>query len=159
LTPCLLEYTTSLVDGEPRHHSQHHDSVANTEPRAFTTVRRLTTPSVPVAIPRQAPSHISSLSRAFSGLSIRPTSVFSTSMVRPSIGPASVTASAISQQLAAVQTREFSSSAMLCGPRDTYNPSRRVQKRRHGYLARLKTKAGRDILKRRRLKGRRDLSW
>ncbi|RMZ89241.1 hypothetical protein DV736_g3540, partial [Chaetothyriales sp. CBS 134916] len=56
----------------------------------------------------------------------------------------------------------FSTSAALQGYRrrmDTYSPSRRVQKRRHGYLARLKTKSGRNILKRRQLKGKRFLSW
>jgi large subunit ribosomal protein L34 len=42
---------------------------------------------------------------------------------------------------------------------DTFSPSRRVQKRRHGYLARLRTRSGRAILKRRMLKGRKYLSW
>lgn len=58
--------------------------------------------------------------------------------------------------------RSFSTTTALLGYRrrsDTYNPSRRVQKRRHGYLARLKSKGGQAILKRRKLKGRRDLSW
>jgi len=45
-----------------------------------------------------------------------------------------------------------------CGPRRTYNPSNRVRKRRHGFLVRLNTRNGRKILKRRRAKGRRDLS-
>ncbi|KAL4798922.1 ribosomal protein L34-domain-containing protein [Aspergillus venezuelensis] len=57
------------------------------------------------------------------------------------------------------QTRSFSASAAPGAPRKTYNPSRRVQKRRHGFLARLRTKNGREILKRRRAKGRKALSW
>ncbi|KAL4944900.1 hypothetical protein BDV06DRAFT_186085 [Aspergillus oleicola] len=66
--------------------------------------------------------------------------------------------SAISQ-LQTSQTRSFSASAALGAPRNTYNPSRRVQKRRHGFLARLRSKGGQKILKRRRAKGRKFLSW
>jgi len=44
------------------------------------------------------------------------------------------------------------------GPRDTYNPSHRVRKRRHGFLSRVKTRKGTATLKRRRLKGRATLS-
>ncbi|PGH07701.1 ribosomal protein L34 [Blastomyces parvus] len=55
--------------------------------------------------------------------------------------------------------RPFSASAALGAKRNTYNPSRRVQKRRHGFLARLKSTSGRKILARRRAKGRKYLSW
>ncbi|KAL1302223.1 hypothetical protein AAFC00_002648 [Neodothiora populina] len=45
------------------------------------------------------------------------------------------------------------------GPkRDTFDPSHRVRKRRHGFLARLKSRTGRNLLKRRRLKRRSTLS-
>ncbi|KAL3429506.1 ribosomal protein L34-domain-containing protein [Aspergillus tetrazonus] len=57
------------------------------------------------------------------------------------------------------QVRSFSASASLGGKRATYNPSRRVQKRRHGFLARLRSKSGQKILARRRAKGRKSLSW
>ncbi|KAF3403095.1 hypothetical protein DPV78_004356 [Talaromyces pinophilus] len=57
------------------------------------------------------------------------------------------------------QIRSFSASASLAGKRATYRPSRLVQKRRHGFLARLRTRTGRKIIMRRRLKGRKDLSW
>jgi len=57
------------------------------------------------------------------------------------------------------QTRYFSASTSLAAKRNTYNPSRRVQKRRHGFLARLRSRGGRKILMRRRAKGRRWLSW
>ncbi|PGH32884.1 ribosomal protein L34 [[Emmonsia] crescens] len=56
-------------------------------------------------------------------------------------------------------SRPFSSSAALGAKRNTFNPSRRVQKRRHGFLARLKTHSGRKILARRRARGRKYLSW
>lgn len=42
--------------------------------------------------------------------------------------------------------------------RDTYNPSHRVRKRRHGFLARLRSRTGRKILRRRRAKGRNTMS-
>ena len=42
--------------------------------------------------------------------------------------------------------------------RDTFNPSHIVRKRRHGFLSRLRTRNGRAVLKRRRLKGRNTLS-
>jgi large subunit ribosomal protein L34 len=45
-----------------------------------------------------------------------------------------------------------------CGPRDTYNPSQLVRKRRHGFLSRIRTKKGRALLMRRLKKGRWNLS-
>jgi large subunit ribosomal protein L34 len=45
-----------------------------------------------------------------------------------------------------------------CGPRDTYNPSHIVRKRRHGFLSRIRTKKGRKLLMRRIKKGRWNLS-
>ena len=45
-----------------------------------------------------------------------------------------------------------------CGPRDTYSPSHFKRKRRVGFLARIRTRSGRNVLKARRLKGRKSLS-
>ncbi|KAK9845489.1 hypothetical protein WJX81_007811 [Elliptochloris bilobata] len=45
-----------------------------------------------------------------------------------------------------------------CNTKRTYQPSNLVRKRRHGFLARLRTKGGRDVIVRRLRKGRRKIT-
>lgn len=106
------------------------------------------TPSFPLRTFSSAISSSSPIQQALR----RPSTTTTQSLLRTSLsGAAPGSGSA--------QTRSFSASASLAGKRTTYNPSRRVQKRRHGFLARLRTRAGRKILKNRKAKGRKYLSW
>jgi large subunit ribosomal protein L34 len=43
-------------------------------------------------------------------------------------------------------------------PKQTYQPKKRQRSREHGFMKRMASKAGRNVLKRRRAKGRAQLS-
>ncbi|PGH15702.1 ribosomal protein L34 [Helicocarpus griseus UAMH5409] len=149
-------------------------------PRAATSL--FSAKSILETLPRQTPSSLlsKSQSRSFSHLlsqqrrlpaHSQPTTSPQPSLFRLSLQQQQPTVTTITAQSTNIpslpsaltstvgSTRQFSASAALGGKRDTYNPSRRVQKRRHGFLARLKSPTGRKILARRRAKGRKYLSW
>jgi len=46
----------------------------------------------------------------------------------------------------------------LTMPKRTYQPKKLKRKRKHGYLALSKTRSGKNLIKRRRLKGRKRLA-
>ncbi|TVY13256.1 50S ribosomal protein L34 [Lachnellula arida] len=103
--------------------------------------------------------------RTFSSLpSLRPTLTSlrrnpTTSTTTPSI-PTDPDASATTAILPlSISTHpSMAATQIRCAARNTFSPSHFVRKRRHGFLARLKSRTGRMILKRRRAKKRSSLS-
>ena len=43
-------------------------------------------------------------------------------------------------------------------PKRTYQPNKKRAKKKHGYMIRMETKSGRNVIKKRRLKGREKLT-
>ncbi|KAH6711262.1 hypothetical protein BKA61DRAFT_112374 [Leptodontidium sp. MPI-SDFR-AT-0119] len=70
--------------------------------------------------------------------------------------PAICSSSGILANISAL--RAFSTTPVLGAPRDTFDPSHFVRKRRHGFLSRIRTRKGRALLKRRKAKKRSTLS-
>ncbi|CAK7230823.1 hypothetical protein SBRCBS47491_007718 [Sporothrix bragantina] len=116
--------------------------------------------------------------RAFSVLPrLRPTMGPSMAVFRPAVAPSTVsttmTSTTTASREAIAATADLVAlpsisrhpalsgfaSQIRCGPRPTMaGATRLVQKRRHGFLSRVRTKSGRKLLARRRLKGRKRLS-
>ena len=105
--------------------------------------------------PRTTSTSIASLHRSFASLTL------STSRHRPQIKSSSphVSPSSSVSSTPPSRRRGFSTSSAFLVKRWTFSPSRRVQKRRHGFLSRARTLNGRKLLSRRRAKGRKALSW
>ncbi|KAJ6002633.1 Ribosomal protein L34 [Penicillium sp. IBT 35674x] len=96
--------------------------------------------------------HFQPMQRSFPTMPATPTTTMTTATP-------SITSILAQQTLGQSQTRSFSASASLGVRRVTFRPSRRVQKRRHGFLSRNKTQKGRQTINHRRLKGRKNVSW
>ncbi|CAK7242976.1 MAG: hypothetical protein STHCBS139747_004482 [Sporothrix thermara] len=121
-------------------------------------------------------SPVQTQTRAFSVLPrLRPTIGPSLAVFRPAAAPSTIiptttTTTTTSVEAATADIVALSSisrhpalsgfaSQIRCGPRPTMaGATRLVQKRRHGFLSRVRTKSGRKLLARRRLKGRKRLS-
>ncbi|OQD74097.1 hypothetical protein PENDEC_c012G04033 [Penicillium decumbens] len=134
--------------------------------RALPTIRAPVSSTTPMTrilqfTPRttSTPSILSS--RPFSSLLSTPTR----SQPSQSLSRLPFTSSPITSSVSSLltqkpfQTRSFSATASLGVRRSTYRPSRRIQKRRHGFLSRNKDHKGRKTLTRRRMKGRKAMSW
>ncbi|KAL5003881.1 ribosomal protein L34-domain-containing protein [Aspergillus recurvatus] len=129
-------------------------------PLAFRAATFPITKQITPAFSRASQIPLQFQSRPFSLATSAPTRL-SLSLLRSQQAQAHAQTHSLLQTMSAVtqQARSFSASASFGGKRATYNPSRRVQKRRHGFLARLRSKSGQKILARRRAKGRKSLSW
>ncbi|TVY33852.1 50S ribosomal protein L34 [Lachnellula subtilissima] len=107
----------------------------------------------------------SSSKRTFTSLpSLRPTIIPSSLSFSLRPNPTTTTASSTTTDLDATAILPISthpsmnSTQIRCAGRNTFNPSHFVRKRRHGFLARVKSRTGRMMLKRRRAKKRSTLS-
>ncbi|KAF2645751.1 hypothetical protein P280DRAFT_513638 [Massarina eburnea CBS 473.64] len=127
--------------------------------RSLGAAAALLRPAPGFAPPRCMPS-----ARAFSVLTPRRPMLPASSRPSTLPAPGSTAPTAIPSAGALDIASKISSHPALgsiqirCGPRDTYNPSHLVRKRRHGFLTRIRTKKGRKLLMRRLKKGRWNLS-
>lgn len=110
---------------------------------------------------KSLPSTISNASRTVSLLSAfrRPSPLSQASGGSAATSSHSQTITPLIPSSISHQTSSFSSSASLQGLGQTFSPSRRIQKRRHGYLSRVRDRNKRKIIKRRTAKGRKNMSW
>ncbi|KAL7795343.1 tRNA synthetases class I (M) domain-containing protein [Trichoderma ceciliae] len=90
----------------------------------------------------------------------RPSNSFAPSPTTPSPAAATETADVVPKTALSSHPSLLGALQLRFGPRNTMNGhTRLVQKRRHGWLKRTRSKSGRRILMRRKLKGRRHVAW
>ncbi|KAJ5973577.1 hypothetical protein N7481_010787 [Penicillium waksmanii] len=130
---------------------------------AVSTPRSLVNSASPFTLQTKATNSAIVSARSFSSslfsTPVRPQQLQTFSRLPSTSTPTTLSSvsSLLSQQ--SQQSRAFSATAHLGVKRNTFNPSRRVQKRRSGFLARNKSQKGRLVLIRRRLRGRKAMSW
>ncbi|EPQ29878.1 uncharacterized protein PFL1_02551 [Pseudozyma flocculosa PF-1] len=116
-----------------------------------------TTPTPAVSAHPRTPGASTSLLRSFNSLSLSsgvarsaasPLSLLS-ALSRPTLSSSSSTSPLATATVASARSVTYGSE---------YQPSQRIRKRRHGFLARIKTKNGRKTIARRRAKGKAKLS-
>ncbi|KAH9878640.1 hypothetical protein IAQ61_001912 [Plenodomus lingam] len=123
---------------------------------ARQTTHSATTPLRPT-LPHTPFSQRSPLQRPFSALAPRRPTLSQTlpHTLLPPPGTLSTTPPATLDLAGKISAHPGLGSIQIrCGPRDTYNPSHVVRKRRHGFLSRIRTKKGRKMIMRRLKKGR-----
>ncbi|KAF4555325.1 putative ribosomal protein L34 [Elsinoe fawcettii] len=144
--------------------------LARSSPLSNLSSLRNALPKAPL-ISRYLPLHLSS--PAYPIDTLRPSQsrpLTLSTIVRPALPrPRLETSTSTSPILSSLSSRQGATSTAPSGPsaslllvrgakRDTYDPSHRVRKRRHGFLARLRSRTGRKTINRRRTRGRRDVS-
>ncbi|KAH8733886.1 hypothetical protein BGZ61DRAFT_167531 [Ilyonectria robusta] len=123
----------------------------------FQSITRLARPVISKPL-SQSPRTFTTL------VPLRPSLTPLTAAIRRTASPTSFTPSAagaadVVPSSAISAHPAFGDMQIRCGPRNTMNGhTRLVQKRRHGFLYRMRSKTGRKILLRRRIKGRKNIA-
>ncbi|KAF7563394.1 hypothetical protein G7046_g754 [Stylonectria norvegica] len=123
----------------------------------FQTLARLARPTLTKSLV-QSPRTFTTL------VPLRPSLTPATAALRRSVLPTSFTPSATGAAdivpVSAISAHPALGGLQIrCGPRNTMNGATRlVQKRRHGFLYRMRSRTGRKILARRRIKGRKNIA-
>ncbi|UZP41859.1 hypothetical protein NXS19_009675 [Fusarium pseudograminearum] len=123
----------------------------------FSSITRLARPVLTKSL-AQSPRTFTTL------VPLRPSLTPMNGAIRRSVLPSSFTPSVaasadIVPSSAITEHPALGGMQIRCGPRNTMNGhTRLVQKRRHGFLVRKRSKTGRRILLRRKIKGRRNIA-
>ena len=163
---CKVEKKTSQVhstsNSRPPTSYQHHDLhslyAASPHPEPEPPLQPLEPPQCP---PHPQTSTVSITHSSILAPSDQPSQTRAltlSTLPRPTLRSTALE-SAVSQTTTTPSTTSLVSLQMVRGgKRDTYDPSHVVRKRRLGFLARVRSRTGRQILRRRKTKGRRLLS-